>query len=172
MIKSVKKLKNKLRVIPIEAKASFAYTLSNLLTKGIGIITIPVFTHILDPSEMGLVTLFMTWFAMLSILASFGVDSGSFNIAMLEYKEKRSQYISSALFFSTLSTILITIIYVIFNREISDFTGLPNNVLGLMFFGFLVTPAINMWLGRQRYEYNYKPVIIVSVISTVVASIL
>lgn len=41
-----------------------------------------------------------------------------------------------------------------------------------MVIGFLVSPATEFWLARQRYEYRYKAATAVTILSAIVASVL
>ena len=54
----------------------------------------------------------------------------------------------------------------------SRILGLDKSLLLLMLVGFLLLPATEFWLARQRYEYKYKAATLVTIGSAIVASAL
>ena len=94
----VMKALNKWRNLPRAAKSTIAFVFSSLLIKGIGFITIPVFTRIMTPTQYGIVAEYNSWVSILEVFALLGLTSaGVFNVGLNEYKENRSNYISSVL---------------------------------------------------------------------------
>ena len=51
-------------------KASFWYTVSSILLKGIGFITTPIFVRILTKSEFGTYSNIITWYSIITIIAT------------------------------------------------------------------------------------------------------
>ena len=47
--------------IPIGIKSASAYVIASVLTRGLAIITIPIFTRLLTTEQMGTVNLYNTW---------------------------------------------------------------------------------------------------------------
>ena len=148
-------------------KASLVYVIVGFLNKAIGIITIPVFTRILSTSEMGVSTTYISWQTMLYPITSLSLVSGSLFIAMNEYKDKRNQYESSILSLSTLATLVFFIIYVCFHNFLNNLFTLPTEVMIFMFVCMLFQPALDMWMIRQRYEYNIRKMSYVTLASNI-----
>ena len=97
-------------------KASVVYIIVSLINKGIGIITVPIFTRLLTVEEMGTVTTWISWMTMLLPITSLSLASGSMYIAMNEYKgNERQKYQSSVLSLATISSVLCLIVYLIFS---------------------------------------------------------
>ena len=94
-------------------KVSIIYILINFFNKGIGIITIPIFTRFLSVAEMGTVTIWTSWLTLLTPITTMSLTTGSMYIAMNEFKDKRDEYQSSILFLSSISSIVCFIIYLI-----------------------------------------------------------
>ena len=153
-------------------KASAVYTISSFITKGISIITIPIFTRIMSTDQIGIVTTYNSWVSILSVFACLGLTTGSFSVAMHEYKEERNQYESSALTLTSLISLIFIILYLFAFNSINSFLGLPWQLVVLMLIGFLVYPATDFWMARQRFEYKYKLCAVVSVLSAVLSSLL
>lgn len=153
-------------------KASAVYTIASFLTKGISFITVPIFTRIMPSAEIGVSTTFASWMSILGVLAALGTNTGAYNIAMNEYPEQRDQYAVSCLAITSVASCLIGIIYIVFFNAINSFVGLPWQLMALMIIGFIVQPATDFWMIRQRYEYKYLLSSIVSVGTALLSSAL
>lgn len=166
-------IKNKKKTdIPVALKATIVYTVATLLTKGISIFTMPIFTNLLSVSEMGLVNLYNSWFGLLYPIVTLGVTTGSLSIAMNQYKEDRFKYMSSALTMSSLSTLLFFLMYLVFYDSLENMLELPSILIITLFAGFLTTPAYNMFLAKERFEYKYKSIFWVTIIAVITSSLI
>ncbi len=154
----------------VGVKASIVYTVASLLTRGLAIITTPIFTRMLTSSQMGTVTLYNSWYSMISVIATLSLTSGGFQIAMKEYEGRRDEYVSSVLSITSLMSIIIGVIYFVAPRFWQEWMGLSNKLILLMLIGFFVSPASDFWMAKQRYEYKYRLVGIVSIVTAVLAS--
>lgn len=152
--------------ISIEIKSAVALTIATFICKGINIISLPLFTRLLSTEEMGIVTTYTSWYSLLSVIANLALDSGSFNIAMMEYKDSRFRYMSFALVISTISSIIIAAVYFAFPIFFQSLTGLDNTLIMLMLVSFIFLPATTYWILHQRYGYRYKSISIVTLLST------
>lgn len=166
------KLTEKIRDIPNGIKSGIVYTFSTLFTRGLAIITVPIFTRLMTTDQIGLVNLYNSWYSMISVIATLSLTSGGFQLAMKEFKNSRDQYESSVLSITSLMAILIGIIYFVNPSFWEGVLGLPKSLIILMLVGFLVAPARDFWMARQRYEYKYKLSGLVSILSAVAASAL
>lgn len=137
-------------------KASIVYTLASLFSKGLAIITVPIFTRIMSTDQIGVVNLFSSWQSMIGAIATLALTSGGYMVAMKEYSEERNQYMSSVLTLTSLVALLIACIYYISPTFWNDMMGLSGTLMKLMIISFFISPAMDFWLARQRYEYKYK----------------
>lgn len=163
---------NLIKKMPIGAKAAIVYTFASILIKGFNVITIPVFTRIMSSSEIGIFYTFTSWYTLISIIASLALTSGGINIALVEYKSKRDEYQSSIL---TLTSIVAFIFFVIFMLKPDYWSNLLNLdpiLIFIMIAAFVLEPAKEIWLARQRYEYQYKNVFFFTIISTIFATLM
>lgn len=141
--------------IPIGIKSASAYVIASVLTRGLAIITIPIFTRLLTTEQMGTVNLYNTWSSNLSIITSLAITSGGLGLAMKEFETERDEYTSSILLIPTIMSAVLLLIY----RAAPDFfqhiLGLSNGLILFMLFGLMVSPATAIWMYRKRYEYKY-----------------
>lgn len=165
-------MKNFKKTIPVQAKASIAFVLASLFSQGMAFITMPIFTRLLTTSEMGYVTTYNAWQVMLGAIVGLSLSSGSFNIAMMKFANKRDQYESSILTLSFIPSILFLLLAIVFREPLANIMGLPECLLILMAVVFIFSPAFNFWLLRQRYEYKYRSVVIVTICNSLIGTLL
>lgn len=75
----MKRIENLYKKLGVGVKASVVYTLASLLTRGLAIITTPIFTRMMTSAEIGTVTLYNSWYSMISAVATLSLTSGAFN---------------------------------------------------------------------------------------------
>lgn len=165
-------MNNKVKYMSIEAKASIGYVIAALLSKGLSIVTLPVFTRVLTTADMGVVSTYTSWFNILYTVVTLSLTTASFNVAMIEYPDKRDKYQAVCLQISSISAGCFAIIYGIFYVYINKFTTLTVPLFLIQLILFFVNPALDSWYARQRYEYKYKSVVYVSVTVSVLSTVL
>lgn len=168
----MKKLINRIKSIPLGLKSAAVYTASSVFTRGLAIITVPIFTRLMSTEQIGIVNIYNSWYSLISAFATLSLTSGGFAVAMKEYADKRDEYESSILSLTSIVAILIALVYAIAPAFWQKTLGLSNALIILMLVGFLVAPARDFWLARQRFEYKYKLAGAVSILTAVVASVL
>ena len=132
------------------------YTLASLFSRGLAVITMPIFTRLMPPAEIGVVDLYNSWHAMIAVVASLSLTSGGFSLAMREFKEERDQYISSSLTLTSGIALLLGLIYCLAPEFWNNLMKMPTGLMVLLVVHLLLSPAYDFWLLRQRYEYHYK----------------
>ena len=149
-------LREKLQIIPLGVRVAIVYTIASVFSRGLAMITVPIFTRIMSKSEIGVVNLYNSWYILINVVATLSLTSGGFQSAMREFEGERDQYQSSVLTLTSIMALLLAGLYFICPGIWNDFIGLPTELMILMFFAFFFLPAQDFWLLRQRYEYKYK----------------
>lgn len=160
----------KKKELSVGVKASIIYTVASLLSKGLAIVTVPIFTRLMTTEEMGVVNIYNSWNSMISVVATLSLTSGGLQLAMKEFESERNKYLSSVLSLTSLMAILLGVIYCAAPQLWNNLFGLPTALMLLMVIHQLLFPAYDFWLMRQRYEYKYKSAGAVSIASAVLAS--
>ena len=158
------KVINKYRSLSVQVKASIAYTFANLVSKGINIITIPIFTRLMSTYEVGIGTTYTSWYSILYAIVTLSLCSGSLNIAMMEYKDRRGAYQSACLTLSTISGLFFMFLYFLFQKQFCELSTLDSPVMWMLVISLIVNPALDFWYARQRYEYKYVSSVIITII--------
>ena len=166
------RLFNKYKALSLPAKAGIWFVLVNFFTKGISFITVPIFTRYLSTEEYGKVGIFMTYQGILINFATFEMYSGAYIRGILRYKDDIGFFTCSEQLLSTLITLAVFLISIpimpwfIINAQI-------NPTIYLLMYGyFLFFPAYECWVGRKRFEYNYRPVVLSAVFYSLASTLI
>lgn len=145
-------------------KAGMWFTLCNILQRGIQFIVTPIYTRLLSAEGYGVYSLFLTWINMISIFATLSLANGVFNNGMLKYEKDRDGYTASMQGLSLVSVLVTFIGFMSCYRFIKNGVGLSVEDCILMFVVIYFQMAIQLWSARQRYEFKYRALVIITVI--------
>ena len=170
----MKKIINKYKRMGVAAKAGIWFVFCNLLTKGISTITVPIFTRLLTTEEYGTYSIYLSWLNIFTIITSLNLYYGAYNNALNRYRDDktRNRYIASMQGITTSLVVVLALIYVANIDFWNNVIGLPTPIMCLMLIELFVAPAILFWSGRQRFEYHYKKMVIVTLLKSALNPIL
>ena len=161
-MKNINALLKKYNSISIVVKAGIWLTACSLIQKGISVITVPIFTRLLTPEQYGLVSVFVSWCNIIILVTGISLHTGVFNTAMIKYEGMHNKIVSSFLGLITLITSVVFFIYLVFRESINKWMGMSTVLVLLIFLKILLAPAYNLWMSQQRFEYHYKPFIVIT----------
>jgi len=152
-------------------KAGSWYTVTNFFLKGIGFLTIPIFTRLLTTADYGVVSLYAAWLSIFAVFIGLNLNE-SIRRAKYEYSEVYDEFVSSITFLS----LIIFLVYLSFFTLFLDFfisvTRLPKLLFCFMvfqaFFGYIRNTAMT----KYRLEYRYKVTSLINISVTVVGVLL
>ena len=161
------KLLAKFETMSTQAKAAFCFTFCSILQKGISMITVPIFTRLLSTDEYGVYSIYLSWLNILTVFTSLNLYYGVFNNAMLKYEDDRDRYTSSMQGLVTVVTSGVFIVYLLGRKVFNNLLGLSTIFVLLMFIEMLVTPSLQFWSARQRFDYKYKTLAGITLVKSV-----
>lgn len=161
------KLWNKYKDMPVQVKASMWYTICNFLQKGISFIIVPIYVRLLTTAEYGEWSVFQSWRDILIIFASLNLYAGVYTKTLVDKKEDRDRYTSSMQGFGTVISLFMLAIYFLTHDWCNKKIGLTMPYMLLLFLYFIVYPGFAFWTTRQRVEYKYKPMVLVTAIISI-----
>ena len=145
--------------VSIVAKATLWFVVCSILQKGIAVITTPIFTRLMSPEQYGQFSIYTSWLSIFTIITTLRLNGAVFNKGMSKFKDDRDTYTSTMQFVTLLMAVIAFCVYLIFHNQINKLTELPTFIMIAIFVELLVTPAIDFWTVRKRYEYEYKSVV-------------
>lgn len=156
---SISYLKEKYHQIPIQAKLAFWLMFCTIIQRGISLITVPLFTRVMDTSEYGKVSVYFSWANIASIITTFKLNAGVYNKGLSKYKDDRDGYCLAMQYTTTFFTLILFFVCMIFNKQVCEFTEMSKGLIVLMFVELLFNTSMGFWSVKKQYEYKYKPVV-------------
>lgn len=165
------KLRDKWISIPLTVRASSAYAICSILQKCLSFITLPLFTRLLTTEQYGQVTIYHSWHGILSIILTLNLAYGSFSTAMVKFEDDRDGYISSVEGVCVALSLVFLAIYLPFSGLWNRLFELPTYIICIMVAEMLGTTALLFWSGRKRFEFDYKSVVAVTLVTSITSVI-
>ena len=166
------KIKQKYKKLSIQTKAAFWFTGCSFLQKGISFITVPIFTRMMSTEEYGVYTLYSSWYQILLIFTSLYLFNGVYDNAMSKFSNDRDAFTSSIQGLSITVSLVVFAVFLLSNQYWKNILGLSSKYIFLMFAEMIVAPALYFWSGRQRFEYQYKKLVVITLLKSVVNPVL
>ncbi len=164
-------IKDKWNSFPLALKVSVSYAVCSIIQRCLSFITLPLFTRLLTTEQYGQATIYASWSSLLVIVLTLQLPYGSFSTAMIKYEEKRDEYISSVQGVCLLISALFLFIYFPFKNFLNGLFELPTYIMIIMVVEILANTGIAFWSGKKRFEFKYKEVITLTLISSILSVI-
>lgn len=168
-IRSFIKKYNNMSVV---VKASLWFIFASTLQKAISVVTTPIFTRLMSPDQYGQVSAYNSWLQTFTILVTLRLNWAVFNKGMSKYKDDRDNYVSTMQTTTFALAALLMAVYLLFRKQFNALTELPTVIMAAMLAELFVTPAIDFWTLRKRYEYQYRQVVLRTVAMVVLSALL
>lgn len=168
----ISKFITKYKNMPLEIKASTAYTICSILLKSLSFITLPLFTRLLTTTEYGQYTVYSSWQSILIIFISLNLPYGTFMTAMVKFKDERNQYVSSICSIFLILGIISFLLYFPFKNILNIFFELPTYMMIFMLIEIIAVSSTECWMAQCRYEFKYKSVVLITIIKAILSPFL
>ena len=166
------KITDKIQKIPLTVKVSVAYAVCSILQRCLSFFTMPIFTRLLTEEQYGLFVVYQSWNGILSIFITLNLAFGSFSKAMIKFEKNRDEFIASVQGICLLLAGAFLAIYLPFNRLWNKLFELPTLFICIMVLEILGATAIQLWSGKKRFEFKYKSVVALTIITSFVSPVL
>lgn len=166
------KLLRRYQSLKVPIKASIWYMICNILQKGIAFLTTPIFTRLLSQSEFGVVNVYNSWLTIISIIATLELSTGVFNKAMVKFDDDRDGYTTSSLFLSFLASCVCLCVYIFSSSFWNKIFGLNIELVILIFIQIIFNTPVSLWSIKKRFEYQYRGVVVVTLLGSIGGSLL
>lgn len=159
---NVSDIKKKYFNLSVSVRAGFWYTVCSFIQKGISFITVPIFTRMLTTEQYGTVSVYYSWQGVLMIFCTLNLFYGVFNNGMVKYEKDRSAFLSSMQGVVTTLTLLLFVIYFFLQNVLNPIFELNTALMTVMFCDILANAAFLFWSARERFEFRYRAIIVVT----------
>lgn len=155
----------------IPFKATVWYTLSSVITKGITMLSTPLFTRLMSESDYSLFPLYLTWLGLIGALCAQD-SSGVVSLAgMQRFYEEKEEFIKSAMGFNSLIIGVICILYFAFYPLLRKISAIGAELSMILFLQLAADSVIHIFLGKWRFSYKYKPVFFTNVAMSLTSAV-
>lgn len=164
------KLLMKIKNMSENLKATIVFSIASFATTGINYLTTPIFTRVLTQSEYGIISIYNSLYAVVSVVATMTLSRpGVLTVGLYEHAENRWKYLSGMLGAVAVSSIIVSALAALAWPLVYSYINLPVSLVVLMMLTCLLQPAVSFWTTKNRYEYKYKATFLVTV-STAILS--
>jgi O-antigen/teichoic acid export membrane protein len=153
--------------LKVPAKATVWYIGSSAAARLIGAMSSPIFTRLLSAEEFGIFSLYSSWVGVLSVLVTLEITGNVIYRGFQEHEDKKEEFASAAL--GLLGTLFVGFctLYFAFYSFIQDFIELSLGISIFMMLEIFGAAVISLYLAKAKFEYKYKSVSVLNVISAV-----
>ncbi|BFJ84790.1 oligosaccharide flippase family protein [Ruthenibacterium sp. TH_2024_36131] len=131
-----------------------------------------MFTRLMTTDQYGQFNLYQSWLGIITIFGTLNLFAGVFNNGMLKYEHDRDRYTSATQGLSSLAALVVVMAYLIAPNVWSAVLGLPHIVIISMLVEIFFLPALQYWMMRQRFEYHYRALVMLTIFTAVVNPLL
>lgn len=168
----INQLIKKYESMPVVAKASLWFVISGFMTRGISLLTTPIFTRLLTTEEYGIYSVFNSWLEIITIFASLKLGYGVYIQGLVKFSDDQNQFSSSLLGLATTWCGVAFIIYFIFRDFFNGLLGLTTPLMICMFIMIISTVALDFWSAKQRNDFKYVTLVKVTLFIVVLKPLL
>lgn len=165
-------IKRKWNNVPLTVKVSTSYAVCSILQKCLSLITLPLFTRLLTTEQYGQYTIYQSWMGILMIFLTLNLAYGSFQTAMVKFEDRRSEYITSIQGICLVLSCVFLLIYIPFRSLWNQLFELPTIFVLILVSEIIFTTATQLWMERNRFEFKYKSVVAITLLTSILSPVL
>lgn len=154
-----------------EKKAALWFAICNILNKGISMIVVPIYTRVLTTAQYGEYTVFLSWLDLLTILATLEISRGFYPVGVSKYDNDLDKFTSSMLGLGNVVTLCFIVVFFLGGSLFSNLFGMSYSTLFSILIFLMFYPAWEFWRIQQRFSYNYKLMVFVTLAVSLVTPI-
>jgi len=156
-------------------KNSFIYTIGNILTRGISIILLPIYTRYLTPAQYGIIDLFSIIASIISLTVALEISQAIARYYQdVETRYEKTAYTSTAFLF----TIFMYLLYIIVSLTFADQLTVwilddinKKNIFLLATFAISTSGVFYFTQNQLKWQIQPKDSVIVSIVNMLVMAI-
>ena len=165
-------LRNKYSGIKKPVRASLWFVICGFLQRGISILSTPVFTRLLTTEQYGIVNTFTAWLEILTVIVTLKLSAGVYSQGLIKYDEERDVFTSSLLGLATTLTLIWFLVYVVFRHVLNALLDTSTIIMVAMFGMIWASASFQFWSWKERVDYNYKKLVILTIAVSVAKPVL
>lgn len=140
------------------------YGVTNILSRLLNYLLVPLYTKILSPEAYAPVNIVYAWIPFLTVLFTYGMETSFFRFSQVT--EDRKKVLSTSSVSLVISTILFTVVLLLFRAPLASWMELGNHPEYVVFFAFILLfdtltsiPFVNLRLQNRPVKYSVIKII-------------
>lgn len=158
--------------MPVVARASLWFVICGFMTRGVSLLTTPIFTRLLTTEQYGVYSVFNSWLEIVTILSSLKLGYGVYIQGLVKFNDDQDRFSSSLLGLATTWCGGVFLIYLLFHKTFNSLLGLETPMMVCMFIMVISTVALDFWSARKRNEFKYATLVKVTMFIVVMKPVL
>ena len=146
--------------------AGVGYIIGNFFVKGIGILTLPLFSRIMTTAEFGVYNVFLSYDSLLFVVMGLALHS-SIRSANLEFRSKINEYVSSISLIYLFNLLAFTVAGVVFGNIISKWLEIEKPIIFVLILYSFGSSVLTLYNSKISLNYAYKKYVFVALINTI-----
>ena len=147
-------------------KAGIAYTIGDILIRGIHFLTLPVFSRLMTTAEFGVYNVFVSYESILFVIVGFALHS-SLRSADIEFPGRIESYISSITLVYIGNLLLLAGIGICFSAGLSRLLSFDPILIPLLCVYAFSSAVLTLYNEKLALTYAYKKYLAMSFISSI-----
>lgn len=148
-------------------EAGVGYTIGNLFLRGMMFFTLPIFTRILSPADLGLVNVFSSYESMLFVFVGLAIHVSIKN-AKFDMGERYRNYLTNCVYLVLVNTGIAFTLYNLLIWIFPHFLGFTY-IQGICLIIYSMSTSLTLIYNTKiGLEYEYKQYLIISYISSII----
>lgn len=165
-------MRKKNKEMPVQVKASLWFLICSFLQKGISTVTTPIFTRLMSASEYGQYGVFHSWLGIVSIFVTLSLSGGVYTQGLIKFDKSREVFSSSLQGLTFILVAAWTCVYLFFQKFWNAMFSLTTVQVSVMMLMIWTSSTFSFWCAKQRVEYKYKALVIVTLFVSLAKPIL
>ena len=170
--KAVSGVLNRFQGASPAVKASMAYMVCTFLQKGVSLLTTPIFTRLLTTEQYGYYNVYNSWLAVIKIFSTLMLAGTVYMQAVVKFQHDRDRMTSAVAGLGTLTTLTVTLIYVLFREQINALMGVDTLIMTCILITAWEELILDLWAVQQRVDYAWKRLVALTLAVTVLKPVL
>ncbi len=135
-------------------RSSALFLIFTLCSRALALLTTPIFTRLLSPTEYAIIPLYLTWQTLFSSLITLELTGSVLLAVMAKHREDVDTLLASTLSLCFFSLLFFFGIYLAFSPYIDSFTGLSRPLMLLLFLHTAANLPLTLYSAKAKYLYR------------------
>lgn len=155
-----------------QVRASFWFMACTIIHRALTIITTPLFTRLLTTEEYGTYSVYNSWMGIVACFVTMNIYSGVYMQAVVKFEDKKKEYTSAMQGLSFTMSVVGLGIYLLLSKQVNAVSSLTTSQMISMFVVMWAQSVFGYWSAEQRVELQYKRMVLITVLQTLMQPLL